>query len=59
MLSSGNACYMLKITCQHGLHCMIVCQSNTSLRANGGSNRGVGLSGANGSRNDLAHHGKF
>lgn len=26
--------------------------------ANGGSNGGVGTSGANGSRNDLAHHEK-
>ena len=43
------------------IHCMIVCQSNTSLMANGGSNRGVSTSGANGywSRNDLAHHGKL
>ena len=38
---------------------MLVCQLNTSLMANGGSKRGVGTSGANGSRNDLAHHGKF
>ena len=29
------------------------------LMANGGRNGGVGTSGANGSRNDLAHHGKF
>ena len=50
---------MLKITCQHGLHSMIVCQSNTLLMANRGSNRGVGTNGANGSRNDLAYHGKF